>query len=372
MGFRRFQMLILSLVLLLAAGCSAAPAEVSTREVPPQSAVITPEVEATPEPSEEPPEESTVPVEPYYFGQPVEESEAVEDGWFENAVFLGDSRTEGLQLFSGLKNGDFLWYKGMTVFRVDDPEYRRIEVDGEKLTMMEALALKQYEKVYIMIGINELGYPAASYEKGLRTMIDRVKELQPDAVIYLETLPPVNEQVAREKNLGSYIKNSNVAAFNEVIYRLAWEKEVALLDVAEVYRTEAGDLAAEMAVDGVHFYRGGYAAWYEYLRTHTLDRARYDAGVPLEEAIVPDVPVPPEYVSPSEEPTPSEEPSPSPSESLEPTPSPAPSETVPPEPEASEESVIPVPEEPGNTESVPPESPVPTEMPVPDQTPESP
>lgn len=335
MGFRRFAMLMLSLGLLLAAGCSAAPAEVSSQEAPQQSEMIVPEVKNTPEPSEDPPEESLVLVEPYYFGQPVEESEAVDGGWFDDAVFLGDSRTEGLQLYSGLKNGDFLWYKGMTVFKVDDPEYRRIEVDGEKLTMMEALALKQYEKVYIMIGINELGYPAASYEKGLRTMIDRVKELQPDAVIYLETLPPVNEQVTREKKLGSYINNSNVAAFNEIIYRVAWEKEVALLDVAEVYRTEAGDLAAEMAVDGVHFYRGGYAAWYEYLCTHTLDRARYDAAVPLEEAIVPNVPVPPE-------------------------------------PDAPEESEPPVPEEPEATESVPPESPVSTEMPALDQTPESP
>ena len=391
----------LTLCLCLLAGCGAqsAPTEPPSQPIPAteavespapaESAVPDPAADETVSPLPEVPEEPTPQVEPYFFGQPVAESEEVEENWFEDAVFLGDSRTEGLQLFSGLRTGDFLWYKGMSVFKVDDPKYKYIEVDGQAMTMMEALALKQYGKVYIMIGINELGYAAGSYEEALRTMIDRVKEIQPDAVIYLQTLPPVNERVAHEKGLGSYIKNSRVIAFNKAIYRVAWEKQVALLDVAEVYRTEAGDLADDMAVDGVHFYRQGYARWYEYLKTHTLDPASYAAGVPLDEAIVPDVPVPPEYVPPSPEPSPSPEPpvpvTPVPSPSPEPTvpvtpgpapgPEPGPSETPPTEPAPSvtpDPVPDPVPTEtaaPSVTEPLPPtEGALPPETPVPETT----
>lgn len=247
--------------------------------LPPESASIE---SLTPmaEPSETP--EPSPAVEPYVLGQPVEESEAVDDDYFSDAVFLGDSRTEGLQLYSGLHAEDFFWSKGMTVFRVDDPEKRVIQVDGEKLTMMEALSRKEYAKVYIMIGINELGYPASSYNKGLRAMVDRVKELQPNAIIYLQTLPPVNEEKARDSGLGSYINNENVSAFNDIVLRTAADKGVALLDVASIFRTESGCLAEDMAADGVHFYRAGYQIWAEYLKTHTLTAAEYAAAIPGE------------------------------------------------------------------------------------------
>lgn len=76
-----------------------------------------PELSETPEISKVP-EPTPVPdTPPYEFGQPVAESGPVDEDYFDDAVFLGDSRTEGLQLYSGLKSGDFFWHKGMTVFR---------------------------------------------------------------------------------------------------------------------------------------------------------------------------------------------------------------------------------------------------------------
>lgn len=284
-----------ALCLSLLAGCGqpgasgTQPLSSASQPVETPSDALTPapvpslSAEPVPEDSPEPSPEPTSTAEPYWFGLPVEESDPVEESWFEDAVFLGDSRTEGLQIYSGLHTGDFFWHRGMTVFRVDDPEKKVIEVQDEKMTMMEALAQKSYAKVYIMIGVNELGYPVSSYDKGLREMVDRVKELQPGAVIYLQTLPPVNEQVAADNGLGSYVNNANVNAFNDVVVQTARDKEVALLDVASAFRTEQGDLAADMAADGVHFRKAGYQLWYEYLKTHTLDPESYAAGQPAPE-----------------------------------------------------------------------------------------
>ena len=49
--------------------------------------------------------------------EPVEESEplSVADTYFDDAVFLGDSRTEGFKLYSGLKTGTYLHATGATV-----------------------------------------------------------------------------------------------------------------------------------------------------------------------------------------------------------------------------------------------------------------
>lgn len=229
------------------------------------------------EPEETGPEIPDKP-EAYEFGEPLGESESVEDTFFDSAVFLGDSRTEGLQLFSGLAHGDFYWARGMTVFRADDEKYAKFEVDGQKLTLLGALRAKSYESVYIMLGVNELGYAAESYEKGLSALLDAVIEAQPEAVIYLQTLPPVNDAAARENGLAAYDNNGNVAKFNEVIVKLSREKRVVLLDTASVYREEDGQLPSSLTLDGVHFTSDGYRMWADFLRCHVMDRESYFEG----------------------------------------------------------------------------------------------
>ncbi len=215
--------------------------------------------------------------ESYVFGTALGEGAAVEDSRFDDAVFLGDSRTEGLMLYSGLTHGDFLWHRGMSVFHADNEKYRVIEVDGEKYTLTEALARKKYGAVYLMLGINELGYASSSYEKTLAALVDRIQEIQPEAVIYLQTLMPVNDAKAREKGLSEYITNENVEAFNQAIVRVAKEKRAVLLDTASLYRGEDGQLPADMTSDGVHFTVRGYGKWADYLRCHVMDRETYFA-----------------------------------------------------------------------------------------------
>ena len=269
------------------------PDPVKTPEPPPvtdtpqPSPEQTPAVSDSPSPEVTPPVESTDPPEEtapvvegpvYSFGTPLEETEPVEDTHFDTAVFLGDSRTEGLQLFGGIRHGDYYWARGMTVFRVDDPNAAVFEIDGEMDTMVGALGLKQYESVYIMVGVNELGYPASSYEEGLSVFIDQVLEAQPNAVVYLQILPPVNEEVAKANGLANYINNTNIGKFNEAIVRIAAQKKVVLLDTAEVYRDENGSLPAEMASDGCHFNFGDYRHWANYLRNHVMDPELYHAS----------------------------------------------------------------------------------------------
>ena len=266
-----------ALALALLAGCaSAAGPAVPPDSAPPvaSDALTTPEPAPTPVPSPTP-EPAPTP-EPYEFGTPLEESGPVEDdSFFDTAVLIGDSRTEGLQLFSGLKHGDFYWARGMTVFKAVDEEYRPFEAEGEKLSLLAALSKKSYQSVYLMIGVNELGYPAGSYEAGLGELLDRILELQPEAVVYLQVMPPLNDALCRKNKLASYVNSENLAAFNAAIVRQAAEKRVVLLNTAEAYTGEDGQLPAELAGDGCHFALDAYGRWADYLRTHVMDRERY-------------------------------------------------------------------------------------------------
>ena len=236
---------------------------------------LKPTLEPTPKPTPEP-TPTPLPWPVYEFGAPVEESEPVpDDSFFENAVFLGDSRTEGLELFGGLKYGTYYWARGMNVFRVDDEKYKIVSIDGEDFTLVGALGQRSFDSVYIMIGVNELGYPAESYESGLSNLVEEVLAAQPEAVVYLQIMPPLNDAMCRANGLAGYINNDNLQKFNEAIQRVATEKKVALLNTAEVYAGEDGQLPRELAFDGCHFAVTAYTPWADYLRSHVMDRERY-------------------------------------------------------------------------------------------------
>lgn len=278
---KKLSLPLCALALALLAGCGSTTGHYVATPPPSGPMPIASDALSTPQPTPEPtptptPEPTPPPWEPYEFGAPLEEGAPVEDdSFFDTAVFLGDSRTEGFELFSGMKHGDFYWARGMTVFRIDDEDYYVLESGGKKYSLLGALALKQYESVYVMLGVNELGFPAASYEEGLGQLMDKIVELQPDAVVYLQIMPPLNDAMCRKNKLAYYINNANLARFNEAIVRVAAEKKVVLLNTAEAYSGEDGQLPAELANDGCHFAYGAYNRWADYLRSHTIDRERY-------------------------------------------------------------------------------------------------
>ena len=244
-------------------------------EKPVQSQLPPKPVEPPPEPPQEPQPELPPQLPPYEFGTPLEEAEAVADSWFDDAVFLGDSRTEGLQLFSGLKHGSFLWLRDAVLYRGELPKYALFGDGEEKVTMLQALGQKEYGAVYIFTGLNELERSPEYFREKLTAFLDRVLELQPRAVVYLQTVLPVNEAAVRGSGLPASITNAGVEAFNGVIREVAAEKQVLLLDTAEVYRGEDGQLPAEMTSDGCHFKAKYYQRWADYLRTHVMDPEVY-------------------------------------------------------------------------------------------------
>ena len=230
----------------------------------------TPVVPVTPEPTPEVTPEPAPAPELYDYTQPVAQSEAVDEAWFSDAVMIGDSRTDGMRLYSGMRGVDFLCYKGLTVFEVmSDKEV--IQTAEGKTGVLHALSEKQYGKVYVSLGVNELGY---NYDQGYAdtysAMVDKIRELQPNADIYLQMLIPVNTQKCAETNQPYYVTNKQIGIYNDIIRSIAVEKQVYLLNVGEIFVDEAGELLYDASFDGIHFNKPGYKQWYEYLKTHTV------------------------------------------------------------------------------------------------------
>lgn len=235
--------------------CKALPAavkagrEAAAKEAPP---------EGGPEPAGEP--------EPPPC--PLPETEAVEDTYFDGAVFLGDSRTEGLSLYGGLKTGHFYTAVGATVESVFSK--RNFETgSGEEVPLLDAVAEQECDKIYVMLGINELGWSKTeTYRNQYAKLIDRLREDHPEAKIVLQSIPPVSAGQEAKK---TYVNNARIAGYNEVIRSLAREKQCYFLDVAACLTGGDGFLPRELNFDGIHLNPAGCGIWLDYLRTHSLE-----------------------------------------------------------------------------------------------------
>lgn len=234
----------------------------------------------------------------------ISEGEAVEESWFADAVFVGDSRTDGLKLYSGLKVGTFFSYKGLSVFSIDDKAC--IPLEGKTVTVLEALSSGTFAKVYVLLGINELGYrDTKAFKMAYTDLVTSIRECQPEATIYLQLQPPVNEVLAASKGLSESINNERIILFNGLISQVAEEQGTALVNIWEALADPDGSLPADLTSDGVHMKRAGYELWYSYLRTHTgntpvvkfqLEGEPVDAPTPVQEGQPSSEPIPPEEV----------------------------------------------------------------------------
>ena len=242
-------------------------------QTPPAAAGGTerPEETATPAetvpPEEEPDSGTENPPEGESAGEfaPVPESEAVGDDYFADAAFIGDSRTQGLRLYSGLKDTNWLCSVGLTV---ETAATEKFSVADGKYTALDALGVLKPAKVYIMLGLNELGWKSADiFIEKYAAIIDAALAADPDCLVYVQSILPVS---AAKDAGGTWCNNANVNARNERLKELAEEKGVYYLDVASAFRGEDGCLPAGDTPDGIHLTPGLCVSWLDYLKTHTV------------------------------------------------------------------------------------------------------
>ena len=181
--------------------------------------------------------------------QPTEPSEelpkevvyhTVDDSYFDDAVFIGDSRTVGMYEYGGLE-----------------------------ITVEEALSEKQFAKIYLMIGINEMGTGTVeSFMKAYGEAVQHLQQLQPDAVIYLQAIMKVTTERSGQ---GDYITNEGIEARNEEIAKLADDEMIYYLDVNPLICDETGGMVASYTYDGVHLKAQYIPIWLDFLKEHAVE-----------------------------------------------------------------------------------------------------
>ncbi len=173
--------------------------------------------------------------------------------YFDDALFIGDSRTVGIQEYGTIKNADYFCSVGMSAAKINDET-----IDG--MTFDEAIAAKQYGKVYLMLGINEVGNDFEYTLTAYRAVVEKIKVHQPNAIIYLQG----NLHVASSAET-NVINNEGINYLNSRIASLADNSRVFYIDINEVYDDESGCLTESYTSDGVHPLAMYYQQWCEWL-----------------------------------------------------------------------------------------------------------
>lgn len=157
-------------------------------------------------------------------------------------IMLGNSITAGFAWHEHFKNTNIL--------------NRGIPGDNTSDILNRLTAITKYkpQKIFLLIGVNDLlytppQYVAENYRKIVRTILTQ----SPQTELFLESILPINNQI---RNSG--IANQDILKLNQYIQQIAIENNLKYIDIHSFMKNERGELNADLSLDGIHLNAKGY------------------------------------------------------------------------------------------------------------------
>lgn len=190
----------------------------------------------------------------------------VDQSYFDDALFIGDSRTVGLCDYSGWNNATYYASIGLTVYDLFKKPI--VDENGAKITVEQALGEHKFGKIYLMVGINEMGTGTIdSFMQTYQNAVSHLQALQPDAIIFVEGIMYVKQEKSEKDPI---FNNPNIKARNDRIAQLADHRKIFYIDVNEVVTDETGNLNPAYTFDEVHLLGKYYSIWTDFLLKHGI------------------------------------------------------------------------------------------------------
>ena len=182
----------------------------------------------------------------------------------DDALFIGDSRTVGLMEYAGIDGADYFCTVGMSVYSIHKKPVSVPNVG--KVTLTELLNSKKYGKIYIMLGINEVGYKFSNTIEKYSELIEFVKSKQSDAVIFIQA----NLHVSNSRSdSDKVVNNTAINVLNAELAKLADGKSKFYLDANILFDDKTGGLSSDKSNDSTHLYAKYYSEWGKWIIRQT-------------------------------------------------------------------------------------------------------
>ena len=197
----------------------------------------------------------------------------VDDSYFADALMIGDSRTVGLYEYGDMGNvTSFLAKESVTIYDLfDDDKKLDYTEKGNKTKQRSVkglLSKKQFGKIYISVGVNELGIPdTKDYYNEFRDVITKINKLQPDAIIYIQGIMHVSKKMSSKDQV---YNNRAIVQRNQAISTLANGRNIFYIDMNADLCDKNGDLKEELTGDGIHLKASACSLWHEFLLKNAI------------------------------------------------------------------------------------------------------
>ncbi len=190
----------------------------------------------------------------------------VTEDYFSDALFIGDSRTVGMQQSGLLPNATFYAKTGIGIGELLSQCI--VNEGGYLISVENALHRHSFGKVYIMIGINDMSMGDTDwFRQQYEKIIQAVRQTQPDAIIYIQGNIPMSYGI---QDFDGSLNNRNLRLRDEASRELADSETIFYLDVDTLYADKNGHLASMYTADGLHIKRNYYPLWVDYLEHRAI------------------------------------------------------------------------------------------------------
>lgn len=191
--------------------------------------------------------------------------EEVDLSYFDDALFIGDSRVAGLAMNSGT-NATFYAVTSFQLYRYKT--FKVVQTPNGKVPIFDAMPYDKFTKIYIKVGLNELGSVTDEpFLDAYTSLINDLRVMQPRAIIYIQAILPVTQVKSQTDKVHC---NENIKKRNENLKSFAELMKCYYVDVGPYFADETGALKAETTADGIHMYSKYMPMWIDALRKQAV------------------------------------------------------------------------------------------------------
>ena len=196
------------------------------------------------------------------------EHEPVGDDYFEDAVFVGDSMMENIEMLDLFPTANFVTLIGMSPISADKKLFH-LPGDERFVTAYDVISQYPHQKIFILLGGNALDHkPSDGTLQDYRRMMERMIQEYPDSYFYVLCPPSMTQSKMAEAG----ISPKRYQNFREGLRQLAEEKHLYFIDLYALFVGEDGFLLTEHAAfDGFHLKAESSKILEDYIRRHTVE-----------------------------------------------------------------------------------------------------
>ena len=149
--------------------------------------------------------------------------------------------------------------------------------DGN-ISVYQGLSGQQYDKIYLMLGANDLGYyPWENFLPTFESVLEQFHELQPHAIIYVCSVIYVDESKVAAGF--EYDNNDNVRTINGYILQACEDLWYCYyMNLNEIFSDGYGSLLSDASSDGIHLYAPYLENMLKYLKNHYISDEDFAAA----------------------------------------------------------------------------------------------